>query len=57
MRPRLKLHVPGLREMDYRRRLLAQPETMAYNRGQPVDAPGHDVATGCIDFPMSDWRF
>lgn len=57
MRPKLKLHVPGLREMDYRRRLLAQPETMAYNRGQPVDAPGYDVATGCIDFPMSDWRF
>lgn len=57
MKPKLKLHVPGLRDMDYRRRLLTQPETMAYNRGQAVDAPGYDAATGCIDFPMADWRF
>lgn len=57
MRPKLKLHVPGIREMEYRQKLLAQPETMAYNRGQMIDAPGYDVATGCIDFPVGDWRY
>ena len=53
---RLKLHVPGIREMDYRQRILAQPETMSYNRGQAMEADGYDCATGCIDFPMADWR-
>lgn len=57
MKPSLKLHVPGLRDMAYRQSLLAQPETMAYNAGQLIDAPGYDAATGCIDFPMADWRY
>ena len=54
---KLSLHIPSLREMDYRQALLAQPETMSYNAGQPSDAPGYDVATGCIDFPITDWRY
>lgn len=57
MKPKLVLHVPGLKEMTYRQGILAQPETMDYNRGQMIDAPGYDVATGCIDFPMADWRY
>lgn len=57
MKPKLVLHVPGLKEMAYRQGILAQPETMAYNRGQMIDAPGYDAATGCIDFPMADWRY
>ena len=57
MKPRLSLHMPGVRDMDYRQRILAQPETMSYNAGQALDAEGYDVATGCIDFPMTDWRF
>lgn len=57
MKPKLKLCIPGIREMDYRQGLLAQPETMAHNAGQPIDAPGYDAATGCIDFPMADWRY
>lgn len=57
MNAKLSLHVPGLKEMTYRQQLLAQPETMSYNRGQLIDAPGYDVATGCIDFPMADWRY
>ena len=48
---KLKLHTPGVREMEHRRRWLAQPETMAYNRGQLLDAEGYDCRTGCIDFP------
>lgn len=57
MTPNLKLHTPAIREMEYRQRLLAQPETMEYNRGQPLDAEGYDCATGCIDFPVADWRY
>ena len=54
---KLTLHVPGLREMEYRQRMLSQPETMSYNAGMPVDAEGYDVRTGCIDFPIQDWRY
>lgn len=31
--PEVRLHIPAENELDYRRRLLADPETMAYNRG------------------------
>lgn len=54
---KLKLHVPGLREMEHRQKWLAQPETMSYNRGQGLEADGYDPATGCINFPISDWRY
>lgn len=54
---KLTLHVPSIREMDYRQKLLADPETMRYNAHQPWDADGYDAATGCIDFPITDWRY
>ena len=54
---RLKLHTPAIKEMDYRQKLLADPDTMSYNRGQMLDAEGYDCATGCIDFPITDWRY
>ena len=54
---RVKLHVPSIREMDYRQKLLADPDTMSYNAGQPWDADGYDAKTGCIDFPIADWRY
>jgi len=54
---RVKLHVPSIKEMEYRQKFLAQPETMSYNAGQALDAEGYDVATGCIDFPITDWRY
>ena len=53
----LSLHVPSIREMDYRQKILADPATMSYNANQPWDADGYDAATGCIDFPMQDWRY
>lgn len=53
----LKLHTPSIREMEYRQKLLAQPETMAYNRGLALDAEGYHPDTGCIDFPVQDWRY
>ena len=54
---RLTLHVPSIREMEYRQKLLADPDTMSYNAGQPFMADGYDAATGCIDFPITDWRY
>lgn len=54
---RLSLHVPGLREMEYRRALLADPATMAYNAGQDLGVETYDPATGCIDFRREDWRW
>ncbi|MBE5807250.1 MAG: GNAT family N-acetyltransferase [Clostridiales bacterium] len=57
MKPKLTLHVPTLRDMPYRQRLLSQTETMSYNAHRPYDAPNYDPETGCIDFPMADWRF
>ena len=54
----LSLRVPGLRDMEYRRRLLAQPETMAYNRRRMEEAvEGYDPETGCIDFSRENWRW
>ena len=53
----LKLHVPSIKEMDYRQTILAQPETMSYNAGMPFEADGYDPVTGCIDFPIHDWRY
>lgn len=41
----LQLYLPTLGELEYRRRMLADPETMAYNRAWG----------GTIDFPESDW--
>ncbi len=55
---RLALKIPGLRDMAYRQGLLADPDTMAYNRGRDLDgAEGYDPATGCIDFPRDNWRW
>ena len=54
----LSLWVPGLRDMEYRQRLLADPATMAYNRGLDLGgAEGYDPDTGCIAFPREDWRY
>jgi len=54
---RLILHVPGLRDMEYRRALLADPATMAYNAHRGLGVERYDEATGCIDFPREDWRY
>lgn len=53
--PRLALHVPRLEELDYRQRLMQDPETMSYNKGYDLDFAGYHKETGCIDFPKSEW--
>ena len=55
---RLSLKIPGLKDMEYRRALLSQPDTMAYNRGRDLGgAEGYHPDTGCIDFPRDNWRW
>jgi RimJ/RimL family protein N-acetyltransferase len=52
---RLTLHVPSIREMEYRQKLLADPDTMSYNAGYDLGFPGYHNDTGCIDFPQEKW--
>ncbi|MBS4538491.1 hypothetical protein GOQ27_08445 [Clostridium sp. D2Q-11] len=50
MKKRLFLHVPSFEELEYRQKILAQPNTMAYNRGYNLESDNYDNKTGCIDF-------
>lgn len=51
---KLTLHIPGIGESAFRRRLLSDPETMAYNRGY-APFPGYHPENGCIDCSEEDW--
>jgi RimJ/RimL family protein N-acetyltransferase len=51
----LALHVPELGELDFRQKLLSDPESMSYNKGYRLKSPGYHNDTGCIDFPREDW--
>jgi diamine N-acetyltransferase len=48
---KVKLKIPELEELDYRRKLLADRETMSYNIGY-----GENDGTGCIDFDKNTWE-
>ncbi len=52
----LFLHVPSIEELDYRQKLLADLDTMAYNRGYDLNFASYHPDTGCIDFPEREWR-
>lgn len=56
MDERLMLHVPAYEELGYRRDLMADPATMAYNRGYDLSFAGYDRETGCVAFPKDQWR-
>lgn len=47
----IRLHIPEYNELWYRRKLLADPDTMSYNKGY-----GDVSETGCIDFTEDKWR-
>lgn len=47
----VELKIPELEELDYRRKLLADRETMTYNMGY-----GEIDGTGCIEFNESVWK-
>lgn len=50
----LRLYSPQYHELAFRERLLADPETMAFNRFKEP-SPDYDPKTGCIAFPRGDW--
>lgn len=52
----LCLHVPLLKELDYRQRILSQPETMSYNKGYELEIENYDNQTGCIYFEKKYWN-
>lgn len=53
---RLELYVPTIEELDYRQKIMSDPETMSYNKGYDLGFDGYHKDTGCIDFPESEWR-
>lgn len=51
---RLQLRIPRFEELNYRRKLLSNRETMSYNKGYD-EFDGYDKETGCIDFNENYW--
>lgn len=51
---RLQLRIPRFEELNYRKKLLSNSETMSYNKGYD-EADGYDKETGCIDFNEHSW--
>lgn len=52
----LELYVPqSPADMSFRREMMEDPDTMAYNAGWEVSFPGYHRDTGCIDFPENEW--
>lgn len=54
-RESLELYIPKMEDMAFRREMMENPATMAYNAGWEVSYPGYHPDTGCIDFPRSEW--
>lgn len=50
------LHIPAFEELEYRARLLADPDTMAYNAGYDLPFDNYDPETGCIFFKKEQWK-
>jgi len=53
---KLYLKVPNLSELSYRKQILADPRTMAYNTGYSQENKGYDYKTGTIDFSDEKWN-
>lgn len=51
----LELYIPRLDELWFSQKMLADPDTMAYNANWDVSYDGYHRDTGCIDFPESEW--
>lgn len=51
---RLKLKVPTIEDLKYRKQLLLDPDTMSYNKGFE-EFCGYNKETGCIDFIEDKW--
>lgn len=55
MEKRLKLVVPALSDLWYRKRMMEDSATMRYNSGYDLSFEGYDRETGCIAFPERAW--
>ena len=49
----IKLYTPKENELDFAKKLLADPATMAYNKGYDIDFPGYDKESGTITYSDS----
>lgn len=56
MEERLYLHIPSIEELEYREKLMSQPETMNYNKGYEISFNGYNKETGCIEFKQPTWE-
>lgn len=56
MDKRLYLRIPSFEELGYRQKILAQPDTMSYNRGYEIGLDNYNNETGCIDFREEYWE-
>lgn len=51
----MKLYIPSINQLSYRKSLLEDPVTMSYNKDFDMSFDGYHPSTGCIDFPESKW--
>lgn len=50
----LILKIPTIEELDYRKKILSDEDTMSYNKGCE-EFQGYNPYTGCIDFNEGKW--
>lgn len=56
MKDKLYLHIPSFEELEYKRKIMAQPDTMSYNRGYELKCYDYNNETGCFDFKKEYWK-
>lgn len=52
----MKLIIPTIEQLSYRKQLMLDPKTMSYNAHYDLDIPEYNVETGCILFDESKWE-
>ena len=52
----LELYIPTLDELWFYQEMMSDPDTMSYNANWDMDFEGYHKDTGCIDFPVSEWK-
>lgn len=55
MANKINLYVPCRKDLWFRQEMLADPDTMNYNKGYGLIFPEYHNDTGCIDFPEENW--